>query len=304
MSNANTSQLAVPLLEERDGDLLVRLADGSQGWQVPGYFAGVDADLASDMLAHLNVHTVLERHPRSDGELWGLGTDGPDVMVGGDFDVSIAAGDGKDVVITGNGDDYLGGDDGDDWLYGQGGNDEIKGGNGDDHLFGGAGSDLLGGGRGDDRLFGGAGDDRLYGAAGNDRLKGGSGNDLYYFGKGDGHDIIFNHDAAGDDRVQFRAGIAPGQLWFRRAGDSLEVSLLETGDTLRLNWWFDGDEHRVDRFQLSNDGFHPNGQHLDKHNVDALVQAMAGLAMPPIGTTALPQDYRQVLDPVLAASWT
>lgn len=305
MSNATTSQLVVARLEERDGDLLVRMPDSNQGWQMRHYFAGIsDPDTIADMLGQINRPISLERHPRPDGGLWGMGTSGPDVMVAGDFDVNISAGDGRDVVITGAGDDYLGGDDGDDWLYGHGGNDEIKGGNGDDRMFGGTGMDLLDGGAGNDQLLAGAGDDRLSGGAGNDWLKGGRGNDIYLFGKGDGHDLIFNNDMLGDDRVQFGAGINPDQVWLRRVGNALEARLLETGDTLSLNWWFAADAHRVDRFQLSADGFHPNGVYLDKDKVDALVQAMSAFEPPPVGTTTLPPSYQAVLNPVLASSWT
>ncbi|EJN09580.1 calcium-binding protein [Herbaspirillum sp. YR522] len=310
MSNATPPQLLQPLLQAYRGDLLVRLSEGGPGWyvrdHVVSHYFDADDDPAeiAEMIAAINTDIVLRHHPEPDGPLWALGTTGNDVVVSDDHDVSVSVDDGKDVVITGAGDDYLSGDGGDDWLYGGAGDDNLLGGAGNDRLVGELGDDMLNGGSGDDRLFGGDGNDRLHGDGGNDRLNGGAGDDIYFFGKTDGADRIFNNDADGDDRVQFRNGIDPGQLWLRRLGSNLEVMLTETGDTLTLYHWFAGEQYRVDRFQLSSDGMAPNCSYLSSDKVEVLVAAMSALPPPQVGTTVLPPHYQVALNAVLAASWT
>mgnify|MGYP006275055707 CR=1 FL=1 len=71
-------------------------------------------------------------------------------------------------------------------LKGLGGNDYLDGQNLNDTLYGGAGNDRL---RGDD------GNDEINGGAGNDDLAGGAGSDVYFIGKNDGVDIIYNGDS-------------------------------------------------------------------------------------------------------------
>ena len=112
------------------------------------------------------------------------------------------------------------GTNGDDTLHGNAGNNEIDGGNdGHDTLYGHDGDDIL---RehsatyystepdSDDKLYGGNGNDKLYahvgadlldGGAGNDYLEGGEHNDTYVFGKGYGHDTIFDYNFGFDNEA-------------------------------------------------------------------------------------------------------
>lgn len=103
------------------------------------------------------------------------------------------------------------GTNGDDILHGNAGNNEIDGGNdGHDTIYGHDGDDILrehsetyygNEPASDDKLYGGNGNDKLYahvgadlldGGAGDDYLEGGEHNDTYVFGKGYGHDTIFD----------------------------------------------------------------------------------------------------------------
>ncbi len=96
-----------------------------------------------------------------------MGTDGHDLIIGGN---------GDDVIVGLAGNDVIHGDEGRDLICGGPGNDAIHGAKGDDRLFGGEGNDNLFGARGDDQLFGGPGDfDVLWGGPGYDRLDGGPG---------------------------------------------------------------------------------------------------------------------------------
>jgi Ca2+-binding RTX toxin-like protein len=88
-----------------------------------------------------------------------LGTDGPDILFGGNNGNCVAGFDGPDDLNGGNGKDVLVGGDG---------NDVLNGGNGTDELYGGNGDDILNGGNGNDYLDGGPGFDTCYGGSGND----------------------------------------------------------------------------------------------------------------------------------------
>jgi Ca2+-binding RTX toxin-like protein len=138
----------------------------------------------------------------------------------------------KDMVTRGTeGPDNIIGFGTDDVLRGQGGNDIIAGALGNDRLEGGAGSDSLYGENGDDTLVGGPGDDRL---------EGGLDNDTYVFGRGSGHDTIYDNDwwRPATDRVLFEAGVAPSNVMGTREEHDLVLRIAGTSDDLRLHWWF------------------------------------------------------------------
>ncbi|EJN09578.1 calcium-binding protein [Herbaspirillum sp. YR522] len=227
------------------------------------------------------------------------GTRNADRLVGGRQDDTLHGKAGNDVLLGGAGDDQLDGGTGNDRLDGGAGNDMLDGGSGNDRLAGGAGNDTLHGGKGDDRLLGGAGDDVLHGGAGRDHLNGGAGNDTYLFGRGDGHDVIVNHDKHNTDRdrVLLGEGIAADQVWLQRAGKNLKLTLLESGDTLTVRGWYSNPARRLDQLELA------GGQRLVEGRVESLVQAMSAFEPPAPGTAGLPAELQTVLKPVLAASW-
>lgn len=98
--------------------------------------------------------------------------------------LTLAGTDGVDVIAGGNGADTLSGENGNDTLYGYGDSDLLSGGGGRDTVLGGDGNDTLNGNGGRDQVQGGAGDDDLYGQGQNDRLIGGAGNDTVWGGNG------------------------------------------------------------------------------------------------------------------------
>ncbi len=160
-------------------------------------------------------------------------------------------------------------------------------------------SNILAGNSGANVLTGLGGDDRLDGKGGADTLIGGAGNDSYLFGHGYGADAIVENDAtAGNtDVVQFLAGIAADQIWFRQIGNDLEAGVIGTSDTLTIENWYSGPAFRVELFKAA------DGRTLLDDNVDALVGAMAGFAPPAAGQTTLPTSYQDALQPVIAAQW-
>ena len=161
-----------------------------------------------------------------------VGSIANDLLYGDDGDDTMYGYEGDDILIGGTGNDNLSGDEGDDQLDGDSGNDV---------LYGGYGNDTLRGGSGDDRVFGDSGNDVLYGGTGNDHLEGGEGNDTYIFNRGDGADVIVDHD--GIDSIRFGEGISPDDIAVRFVKDdadyvNLELSVKGTSDKITVNQHF------------------------------------------------------------------
>lgn len=133
---------------------------------------------------------------------------------------------------------------------------------------------LLVGNRGNNVLSGGEGNDTFYGGAGNDVLVGGDGGDTYVFQRGDGYDLIREFAAASDhpDIVRFGSGIRRNDLLFTRVEDDLEVGILGSTDSLRVEGWYADSLRRIEQFQTS------DGLTLLGGEVDSLVSAMAMFA--------------------------
>ena len=237
-------------------------------------------------------------------------TDTGGLSASSDFELAIgdAPPPNPHTIVGTPGDDTLKGSAGADTLLGDAGNDTLKGLEGDDELHGDDGQDTLRAGEGADKLFGGAdgdalygdaGDDVLDGGAGNDTLQGGLGNDTYLFGRGDGQDRITENDntAGNTDMLQFAAGVAADQLWFRRVGSNLEVSIIGSGDSCTISQWYSADARHVEQFKTA------DGKVLLDSQVNNLVQAMAAFAPPPAGQSTLAADYQTALNPVLVANW-
>lgn len=135
-----------------------------------------------------------------------IGTDGPDVLVGGTDRDIICGLAGKDRIRGSEGNDILIGDEGRDKLIGGDDRDALYGVSGRDQLIGGKERDFLTGGNGRDLLRGGADRDLVLGDAGNDELSGGADDDHVVGQKGadelsggSGHDKLRGND--GDDRM-------------------------------------------------------------------------------------------------------
>lgn len=148
-------------------------------------------------------------------------------------------------------------------------------------------------------LTGNAGNDTLDGAGGADTMAGGAGNDVYLMGRGYGVDTVVEADATSGnmDQIQFASGVANDQLWFRHVGNNLEISIIGTTDSLLVKDWYLGSANRVEQIRAA------DGKVLLDSQVESLVNAMAGLAMPVVGQTVLSASQQDVLAPVLAASW-
>uniref|UniRef100_UPI002DD68E8B calcium-binding protein n=1 Tax=Pseudorhodoferax sp. TaxID=1993553 RepID=UPI002DD68E8B len=164
---------------------------------------------------------------------------------------------------------------------------------------GNAADNLLTGNTAANTLTGAAGNDTLAGGTGADKLLGGTGNDLYVFERGGGADVLTEDDntAGNTDVVSFGPSIAADQLWFRKSGNNLEVSVIGTSDKMTLNNWYLGNQYHVEQFKTS------DGKTLLDSQVQNLVQAMAAFAPPAAGQTTLPSSHSATLQTVIAANW-
>ncbi|MDR3212381.1 MAG: putative Ig domain-containing protein [Azoarcus sp.] len=210
-----------------------------------------------------------------------LGDQGNDTLYGAAGDDWLEGGEGDDTLRGEAGNDRLLGEQGNDTLYGGAGDDWLEGGEGGDTLRGDAGNDFLLGGAGNDTLYGAAGDDTLQGGEGVDRLEGGAGNDTYLFGRGDGQDTLL--DSGGSDRLLFGEGIDFEQIWFRKVGNNLEISVIGTEDKVTVSNWYIGTGYRVEQIQVGDATLAGAG-------VQALADAMNGYAQP-VGAMELGNEY-------------
>ena len=158
-------------------------------------------------------------------------------------------------------------------------------------------ANILIGNGGNNTLAGLAGNDTYEGGAGNDSLTDNStsSNDVYRWGRGQGADRV--SDAGGTDRLDVLAGVTAGQLWLRRDGNHLELSVIGTLDEVTINNWYSGSANRVESFKLA------DGKTLSASKVQVLVDAMASFAPPASGQTTLPATYQTTLNPIIAANW-
>ncbi|WP_237741790.1 calcium-binding protein [Herbaspirillum rubrisubalbicans] len=139
----------------------------------------------------------------------------------------------------------------------------------------------------DNILVGNRGNNVLTGGKGNDLLIGGAGNDSYAFAKGDGQDVLYDHDATKGnlDTLTF-SDAKQSNLWFRKAGNDLRIDVMGATDQVLVKDWYvggdSGSDHHVERIKTA------DGKTLYDSDVDKLVQAMASFAPPAATQTSWP----------------
>jgi Ca2+-binding RTX toxin-like protein len=267
------------------------------------------------------------------GTDWLYGQAGNDTLMGGAGFDALFGGDGNDTLDGGSGFNWMVGGRGDDTYivdsrydyvmeYSNQGNDTVKSsisyslgwnvenlvltGDSNTNGTGNHQNNMIIGNSGNNKIKGGWGDDTLAGGAGIDRLYGEQGSDTYKFGRGYGQDTISETSAYNwwwfrnndTDTLAFGEDIQADQIWFDRSGRDLVASIIGTQDSVTIKDWFHKRHGQsIEKFTVS------DGAALLNNQVDALVNAMAQFAPPSMGETTLPDDYKTVLSPVIAASW-
>jgi Ca2+-binding RTX toxin-like protein len=125
---------------------------------------------------------------------------------------------------------------------------------GDEGIWGTDAGDYLSGLEGEDFLDGRNGNDTLSGGAGNDNLNGGNGSDLYLYGRGDGHDELYDGNNGGnnDDVLRFDSSIAVTDVTLKRDDTTLIINIAGDSDTIRLWQWFKKNvDHGVGRIEFA-----------------------------------------------------
>ncbi|WP_307731951.1 putative Ig domain-containing protein [Massilia antarctica] len=260
--NGKTAGAGVTTYEYEAGDGLTTIVDGAAG-DILALVGGIAANVVKVIRAGADLQIMVNGEKAvmvKDYYLTPTPTLGKIVFADGSFldqpaiavQVEIADGTmGRDVLYGTSGADVIHGFDGNDWINGMDGNDHLYGENGSDYLVGDSGDDTLDGG------------------AGMDSLAGGWGKNVYLFGRGDGQDhIVGNPISYGMDNVaaasspdllntiQFKPGILPSDVTFRRAPNrigseldelrdpfhALELTIRGTDDTITYENIFFGDE--------------------------------------------------------------
>ncbi|WP_210397906.1 calcium-binding protein [Motiliproteus sediminis] len=293
--DADVAPADVSLLRDNN-DLILSINGTTDTLRMQNWFSGTNYRIEEVSFAD---GTVWDAALLNDTASVPVGTENGDNLYGDSGDNTIQGLGGNDNLYGFAGNDTLEGGAGNDYLRGDDGNDSLDGGDGNDNLQGGNGDDVLLGGAGDDSLYGQNGADIIDGGAGNDYLRGDGGNDIYHFGRGAGQDRIYDNDwAAGNsDQAVFGADISTEQLWFSREGNDLEVSVIGSGDSLRIQNWYSGSSYRVEQFETA------DGYTLVESQVENLVSAMAAFEPPVLGEMSLSQEQSEALTPVIAASW-
>ncbi|CAG1009602.1 Bifunctional hemolysin/adenylate cyclase [Burkholderiales bacterium] len=219
-----------------------------------------------------------------------LGRGGNDTIDGGDGDDGIAGGRGDDVlrggaghdrIVDAYGDNVADGGEGDDLVRLEGASGLARGGAGNDSLIALNGNHLLMGDDGDDTLAATSGTVELDGGAGDDMLSiGTAASAVVHVGRGSGNDIAgigaFREGAIREIRIG--AGIAPSHVAIHRENGDLVLSLVGSGDTLRVRSGFSGEQSAVDRILFA------DGGSLDVGMILALARQGSGFDDELIGT--------------------
>jgi len=136
----------------------------------------------------------------------------------------------------------------------------------------------------DNIITGNRADNVLTGGKGNDTLAGGAGNDTYVFSRGDGQDLIVDHDttAGNTDELQL-TDIDQNELWLTHVGDDLHINVMSSTDQLIIKDWYLAEAgatgHQVERIRTA------DGMTMHNTDVEQLVQAMAAFAPPSAAQT-------------------
>lgn len=164
-------------------------ADGSKNWEITSANGSATIQNQVDAKGHISINqfqflgenytaeTLLKavNTGKADQGIKNEGTPNDDVIVGSKFNDELSSGtDGRDVIYGMDGDDIIRDEGTTYWGNEWSSDDKLYGGNGNDKLYARVGADYLDGGAGDDYL------------------EGGDGRDTYVFGKGYGHDTIFD----------------------------------------------------------------------------------------------------------------
>jgi len=186
--------------------------------------------------------------------------------------------------------------------------DILTGGVGRNAIHGGAGNDILHDIEGDNILLGGDGDDLISGRGtidggrGNDEIiaAGDAGDNLYLYARGDGSDclhVMGDGDQYGPRGTLDIEDVDSTQLWLRRDGHHLEITVLGSADGVVVADWYVSAENQL-RDIVAGDG-----KQLTHDRVTALVQAMSAFSAPDPAAAMADPARAQALAQAMSVAW-
>lgn len=119
---------------------------------------------------------------------------------------------------------------------------------------------------------------------------------------GGGNDTINDYDAtdrnnpAHADRLVLPEDVSYEELWFKRSGNHLQVSVEGAPDVLTISNWYSSPQYQVERIEAGSSV-------LLNHQVEQLVAAMATYGAPSSAGNVIPQETKDALQPVFAETW-
>ncbi|WP_068830938.1 putative Ig domain-containing protein [Pseudomonas sp. BMS12] len=243
----------------------------------------------------------------------GVGNDTLSGGAGNDTFRVVGASDGIDLVDGGEGTDRILGDDGDtviglsqfapqlsvELVDGAAGQNVIRGSTGDDYLDFSATElrniQLVDGAAGNDQIRGSTGNDTITGGLGNDQLYGWHGNDTYRFKRGDGVDAITDYGLASDqDKLVFVGLASPEEVWLKRVGNNMEVTLVGSVDKVTLVGVYVSGENLIETIEVE------GKWRLPAANAAQLAQFMTTIPENPASRTA---QQKASLQSALSMAW-
>uniref|UniRef100_UPI002FD08D52 calcium-binding protein n=1 Tax=Acinetobacter sp. HY1485 TaxID=2970918 RepID=UPI002FD08D52 len=149
---------------------------------------------------------------------------------------------------------------------------------GDDTIYTEEQDDIVYGGKGNDNLYTNAGNDILSGDEGDDHLDGNIGNDTYLFNRGHGNDTIVDFDThENTDQIKLN-DVASTEVSFTKDGSDLVLDGYESGDSIRVQDFFFGKEHQIEKIYFSDNTVLDNSyfdQYQNASNI--MINAMGGI---------------------------
>lgn len=137
----------------------------------------------------------------------------------------------------------------------------------DNMVIGWTTNDTINGNAGNDILYGMTGNDFLNGGTGDDTLVGCEGNDIYQYGVGSGNDIIVESNNTNNNNFGYGNGIdqiiftglkqsdvsfAKGRFTGTVDADDLQITILNSGETLTVQYGFDPDPNwNIETFKFT-----------------------------------------------------
>ena len=172
-------------------------------------------------------------------------------------DATIQAGNGNDTIIAGAESIQLRGVSEKDTIRIDEGSNQLRGGSGDDTIIAGAASNQLRGGSEEDTIIDVKGNNQLWGVSGKDTLVAGSGENAYFYGRGEGRDVIDAYGA--EEKVLYFYNTTLNDQAKKAREGTFVMTTMTSGEMLTIQ-----NNSNGTAFVFQGQSFHKNNSNLEK----------------------------------------